>query len=121
MGPLEVGGGNDRFEGQGRQEAPEPALQEVRPRHSRPEGLGQRGGDQAPLLGQASRGHGEEVQLVTSRVQDPPDLGDLIVVLLASTLAGLRDRLHDDGFDNAAELVGDLVEIADDYLTARAV
>ena len=58
---------------------------------------------------------------MTRRVQDPPDLGDLIVVLLASTLAGLRDRLHQDGFDHAAELVGDLVEVADDYLTVRAV
>ena len=46
-----------------------------------------------------------------------PDLGDLIVVLLASTLAGLRDRLDDDGFAPAAELVADLVEIVDDYLT----
>lgn len=46
-----------------------------------------------------------------------PDLGDLIVVLLAGTLAGLRDRLDCDGFTPAAELVGDLVEIVDDYLT----
>lgn len=49
-----------------------------------------------------------------------PDLGDLVIVLLASTLAGLRDRLAHDGFDPAAELVGDLVEITDDYLTAVA-
>ena len=47
-----------------------------------------------------------------------PDLGDLVIVLLTSTLAGLRDRLAHDGFDPAAELVGDLVEIADDYLTS---
>ena len=46
-----------------------------------------------------------------------PDLGDLVIVLLASTLAGLRDRLHEDGFEPAAELVADLVEIADEYLT----
>ncbi len=46
-----------------------------------------------------------------------PDLGDLVIVLLASTLAGLRDRLAEDGFDPAAELVADLVEVADDYLT----
>jgi hypothetical protein len=46
-----------------------------------------------------------------------PDLGDLIVVLLAGTLAGLRDRLDDDGFTPAAELVADLVEMVDDYLT----
>lgn len=49
-----------------------------------------------------------------------PDLGDLIVVLLASSLAGLRDRLHHDGFEPAAELIADLVEMADDYLTYRA-
>ena len=49
-----------------------------------------------------------------------PDLGDLMVVLLASSLAGLRDRLQYDGFDMAAELIADLVEIADDYLTYRA-
>ncbi len=49
-----------------------------------------------------------------------PDLGDLVVVLLAGTLAGLRDRLAQDGFDPAAELVADLVEIADDYLTRVA-
>lgn len=45
-----------------------------------------------------------------------PDLGDFMVLLLASTLAGLRDRLAVDGFDPAAELVADLVEIIDDYL-----
>lgn len=49
-----------------------------------------------------------------------PDLGDLVVVLLAGTLAGLRDRLAEDGFEPAAELVADLVEIADDYLTRVA-
>ncbi len=48
---------------------------------------------------------------------DRPDLGDLVVVLLASTLAGLRDRLADDGFTDAADVVGDLVDIADDYIT----
>lgn len=45
------------------------------------------------------------------------DLGDIVVLLLAGTLAGLRDRLAGDGFDDAAELVADLVEIADRYLT----
>ena len=49
-----------------------------------------------------------------------PNMGDLVVALLASTLAGLRDRLHDDGFERAAELVADLVEITDDYLTRVA-
>ena len=46
-----------------------------------------------------------------------PDLGDLVIVLLASTLAGLRDRLSQDGFDDAADLVADLVEVTDDYFT----
>ena len=46
-----------------------------------------------------------------------PDLGDIVILLLAGTLSGLRDRLTTDGFDRAAELVGDLVEIADLYLT----
>ena len=54
-------------------------------------------------------------------IDDAPDLGDLVVVLLAGTLAGLRDRLESDGFSPAAELVADLVEIADDYLTSPAV
>jgi hypothetical protein len=41
---------------------------------------------------------------------------DLIMVVLACTLAGLRDRLFEDGHDRAAEVVADLVEITDDYL-----
>lgn len=45
------------------------------------------------------------------------DLGDIVVLLLAGTMAGLRDRLTDDGFVEAAELVGDLVEIADLYVS----
>jgi hypothetical protein len=51
-----------------------------------------------------------------SRHVGAPDLGDLVVVLLAGTLAGLRDRLASDGFEGAAELVADLVEAADDYI-----
>lgn len=47
----------------------------------------------------------------------PADLGDIVVLLLAGTLAGLRDRLNADGFGRAAELVGDLVEVTDLYLT----
>lgn len=46
-----------------------------------------------------------------------PDLSDLVVVLLAGTLAGLRDRLERDGFEPAADLLTDLVEITDDYIT----
>lgn len=46
-----------------------------------------------------------------------PDLGEIVVILLVSTLAGLRDRLERDGFASAAGLVHDLVEVADDYVT----
>ncbi|MGH2752496.1 MAG: hypothetical protein ACRDK3_16745 [Actinomycetota bacterium] len=44
------------------------------------------------------------------------DAGELIMVLLACTLASLRDRLHADGYDRPARVVADLVEITDDYL-----
>jgi hypothetical protein len=56
---------------------------------------------------------------VTRPSDDPgsPDMGDLVIVLLASSLTALRDRLADDGFDRAALLVADLVDIADDYIT----
>lgn len=49
-----------------------------------------------------------------------PDLGDLVIVLLAGTLAGLRDRLAADGYGSPADLVADLVEIADEYITRVA-
>ena len=68
------------------------------------------------LLGQAPRGDAAQGTPVVTETRTP-DMGDLIVVLLASTLAGLRDRLLDDGFEDAAELVADLVEIADEYVT----
>ncbi len=45
------------------------------------------------------------------------DLGEFMILLLASTLAGLRDRLYEDGFESAADLVADLAEAADDYVT----
>ena len=45
-----------------------------------------------------------------------PDLGDLVIVLLASTLAGLRDRLSGDGFEEASSLVAILTDRCDDYL-----
>ena len=73
----------------------------------------------AALLGQASRGDAAEDRDPVTGPQEP-NIGDLVIVLLASTLAGLRDRLHGDGFENQAELVGDLVEITDDYLTRVA-
>jgi hypothetical protein len=48
------------------------------------------------------------------------DLGDFVVVLLAGTLAGRRDRLAADGFERAAELVADLVDVIDAYLARSA-
>lgn len=53
----------------------------------------------------------------TPETDNSPTLGDLVIVLLASTLAGLRDRLHKDGFHPQGNLVDDLVETVDDYLT----
>lgn len=54
---------------------------------------------------------GDEVKTETT-----PDLGDLVIVLLAGTLAGLRDRLEDDGIVSASELVAELTERCDTYL-----
>jgi hypothetical protein len=45
-----------------------------------------------------------------------PDLGDLVIVLLASTLSGLRDRLEMDGFQEASEFVAGLTERCDSFL-----
>ena len=47
---------------------------------------------------------------------DGPDLGDLVLVLLAGTLAGLRDRLERDGFSEASAFVADLTTRCDTYL-----
>ena len=44
------------------------------------------------------------------------DLGDLVIVLLASTLVGLRDRLADDNFTKASDLVKELTDRCDTYL-----
>ena len=44
------------------------------------------------------------------------DLGDLVIVLLASTLAGLRDRLEGDGFSKASDLVKEVTDRCDTYL-----
>lgn len=44
------------------------------------------------------------------------DLGELVVVLLSGSLAGLRDRLWDDGFHEAADLVADLSFRCDQFL-----
>jgi hypothetical protein len=49
-----------------------------------------------------------------------PDLGVIVLLLLASTLSGLADRLAEDGFGAASDLVADLVDVTDDYLTRMA-
>lgn len=53
---------------------------------------------------------------MTCRTGVGPDLGDLVIVLLASTLSGLKDRLESDGFPKAAQCVAETVAIADHYL-----
>lgn len=50
------------------------------------------------------------------RTETKPDLGDLVIVLPAGTLAGRRDRLEDDGFAPASGLVAELTEHCDGYL-----
>lgn len=75
------------------------------------------GGAQA-LLGQASRSDAAEADPALRTAEDRfADLGEFMILLLASTLAGLRDRLYEDGFESAADLVADLAEAADDYVT----
>ena len=49
-----------------------------------------------------------------------PDLSDLVIMLLASTLSGLRDRLRADGFVEASEFVADLSDHCDRYIEAAA-
>ncbi len=38
-------------------------------------------------------------------------------MLLGGTLAAVRDRLLADGYEPAAELVADLVELADEFVS----
>jgi hypothetical protein len=99
--------------------AEEPALSYVREAHTRPDGLGPWVGGAQALLGEAPRSHvAAKGRSVTPERQ--PDLGDLVLVLLASTLAGLRDRLIEDGFESSGEIVADLVELLDDYISSVA-
>ena len=53
---------------------------------------------------------------MSARVDGQADLGDIVVALLAGSLAGLRDRLEADGYADAACLLADITEMADDYL-----
>jgi hypothetical protein len=73
--------------------------------------MGSRRSRSSSLLAEAPRSDAREALVREA------DLGDILVLLLAGTLAGLRDRLSDDGFADAAELVADLVDIADEYVT----
>ena len=57
---------------------------------------------------------------LTPPLPTAPDLGDLVLVLLASTLAGLRDRLLADGFHRAADCVADLTTRCDEHLESFA-
>ena len=50
------------------------------------------------------------------RTGTAPDLGDIVVLLLAGTLAGLRDKLETDGFTRASDLVADLTDQCDSYI-----
>ncbi|MGH2806432.1 MAG: hypothetical protein ACRDKT_04060 [Actinomycetota bacterium] len=49
-------------------------------------------------------------------IDGPLDLGDFAIALLAGVLAALRDRLAEDLYEGAADLVADLVEVTDEYL-----
>lgn len=100
----------------GRARAQVLCMQEVRPEGPHAGRLDARSRGAPPLLGQASRRHDGQERVVT--VDHGPDLGDLVVMLLASTLAGLADRLAADGFAVAADLVTELVEVVDGYLVA---
>jgi hypothetical protein len=57
-----------------------------------------------------------ETQTQNQTETHEPGLGDLVIVLLSGTLAGLRDRLWDDGYRVAADLIADLVSRCDRYL-----
>jgi hypothetical protein len=97
----------------------EPPVSYVREAHTRPQGLGSRVGGAQALLGEAPRPHAAAKGRPVSPERQP-DLGDLVLVLLASTLAGLRDRLMEDGFESSGEIVADLVELLDDYISSVA-
>ncbi|MGH2698114.1 MAG: hypothetical protein ACRDJL_02800 [Actinomycetota bacterium] len=93
------------------------ALQGLREADSHPQGMEHRRRRPPPLLEQTPRGNAPRRSLLVLVAEEHPDeTGDLIMVLLACTLARLRDRLCADGYDRAARVVDDLVEVADDYL-----
>lgn len=51
-----------------------------------------------------------------AEVKRRPDVGDLIVVLLAATLRGVSCSLDRDGFSRAADLVMELALKCDSYV-----
>jgi hypothetical protein len=79
-------------------------------------------GDQTALLASSPRRHDGRARTgpVSRANACGPDLGDLVVVLLAGTLERLRDGLAAEGCAHAADFVGDLAEAADDYVAQRA-
>ena len=111
-----VVGAERRSEGQ--EEGQAPSMPYVQQAHPRPRGVERRTRRPEALLETPPCGHAGHRLEEELEVSRSPDLGDLVIVLLASTLAGLRDRLAHDGFDDAADLVADLVEVTDDYLTS---
>ena len=130
--------------GERRSQAEVPSLPHVRAADPGPQGLVGRLRGAPSLLVQAPRGHAGQpgrIGPVTIPFEGLPaldphddgadewrapelgpdaDLGDIVVVLLISTLVGLRDRLVHDGFDGAASLVEDLIEVADEYVVRLA-
>ncbi|HEU4481062.1 MAG TPA: hypothetical protein VFS18_04180 [Actinomycetota bacterium] len=50
----------------------------------------------------------------------PLDMGDLLVFLVASTVATVRDRLLEDGHVHAGDLLDEVTEVLDDFVRRRA-
>lgn len=97
-------------------------MQDLREGDPRPRRVVRGSGGSQALLEGSPRGDGALsesplVKKVSSLHPPEPNLGDLFVLILTSTLACMRDRLKHDGYEDAAELLADLVEISDDYIT----
>jgi hypothetical protein len=103
-------------------EAETAALQGVRQADPHPQRVEHRSRSSPPLLEQTPRGDASKRAVLVAgerpneREVHGDHMGELIMVLLACTLANLRDRLNADGYDQPARVVADLVEITNDYL-----
>lgn len=73
-------------------------------------------GDDLPISAFGSCPSGDAAERSEDRSRSDLDLGDLVITLLAGTLAGLRDRLERDGFHDASALVDDLTLHCDGFL-----